>query len=219
LKPIGEFVPVKTHESGENYLETILMLRERNSEVRSIDIANEMGFSRPSISRAVKVLRKDRCIDMDGFGKITLTEKGETIARRIYNRHLMLTRYLASLGVSEKVAADDACRLEHVLSEQSFVKMVEHYKNVLSGKAQPAGAGAGVGAARANAGTSANPGVYADEYIASKDEAGAGDGANVGAGSGAEGGAGAKAAAGSGSGAGDGPNVGAGAGNGARSRR
>jgi Mn-dependent DtxR family transcriptional regulator len=130
-----------THESGENYLETILVLRERNAEVRSIDIANELGFSRPSISRAMKVLKKDGCIDMDMFGKITLTEKGEGIARKIYERHKMLTRYLVSLGVSEAAAADDACRMEHVISEQSFAKMIEHYEAVLSPNEGRAGGG------------------------------------------------------------------------------
>jgi Mn-dependent DtxR family transcriptional regulator len=126
---------MKTHESGENYLETILILRERNSEVRSVDIANELGFSRPSISRAMKVLKQDQCVDMDVFGKITLTEKGETIANRIYSRHKFLTRYLIAIGVNEKVAADDACRMEHVISEQTFQKMAEHYEKTLDGAA------------------------------------------------------------------------------------
>jgi Mn-dependent DtxR family transcriptional regulator len=137
-KLIGDIILVKTHESGENYLETILMLRERNVEVRSIDIANELGYSRPSISRAVKILKKDHCIDMDAYGKITLTEKGEAIARRIYDRHKMLTRYLVSIGVNEKIASADACRMEHVISEQSFVKMTEHYRRELSNGASAA---------------------------------------------------------------------------------
>jgi hypothetical protein len=159
----------------------------------------------------VKVLKKDRCIDMDGYGKITLTEKGEAIAGRIYERHLMLTRYLVALGVSEKVAADDACRLEHVLSEQSFVKIVEHYRNALSGDAAGRGgaggvrgasggasgkgavaaagssaAAAGGGAAKAKIGAGANPGAYEDEYVTADGEAGAKAG---GAGAGAKAGA------------------------------
>ena len=128
---------MKTHESGENYLETILLLREKNSEVRSIDIANEMGFSRPSISRAMKVLKNDQCIDMDGSGRITLTAKGEAIAGQIYARHTLLTQFFKFLGVNEKTAADDACRMEHVLSEQTFIKLTEHFEKTLRENGQP----------------------------------------------------------------------------------
>lgn len=113
-------------ESGENYLETILILRQKNPHVRSIDIVNETGFSKPSISRAVGILKNNNYIDVDMLGCITLTEQGEKVAKSIYERHTMLTKFLVSLGVSEQAAADDACRIEHIISEETFIKIKEN---------------------------------------------------------------------------------------------
>lgn len=107
-------------ESKENYLETILILHERNGEVRSVDIAAEMEFSKPSVSVAMKNLREEGCISVDKNGYITLTDKGRDIAERVYERHLMFTGWLTSMGVPEDIAAEDACRIEHCLSAESF---------------------------------------------------------------------------------------------------
>lgn len=110
----------KICESKENYLETILILHNRNGEVRSIDIAAEMEFSKPSVSVAMKNLRGDNCIKVDENGYITLTKKGREIAERVYERHLLFTSWLTSLGVPEDIAAEDACRIEHDISAESF---------------------------------------------------------------------------------------------------
>jgi len=106
-------------ESGENYLETILMLGQNGKKVRSVDIAAAMDFSKPSVSIAMKKLRQDGFIEIDG-GVITLTENGKKIAERMYERHLLLSNWLIALGVDKQVAMDDACRMEHVISEESF---------------------------------------------------------------------------------------------------
>ena len=111
---------MKIQESAENYLETILTLQKNNGSVRSIDIANEMGFSKPSVSVAMKNLRENLYIEIDSNGYIVLTNKGKVIAEKIYERHTLLTDWLISLGVSPEVAAEDACRMEHVVSEESF---------------------------------------------------------------------------------------------------
>lgn len=107
-------------ESKENYLETILILFNRNGEVRSVDIAAEMDFSKPSVSVAMKNLREDNCIKVDQNGYITLTKKGREIAERVYERHLLFTSWLVELGVPEDIASEDACRIEHDLSAESF---------------------------------------------------------------------------------------------------
>lgn len=111
------------HESGENYLETILVLRERGVDVRSIDIVHEMELSKPSVSRAMSILRSGGFIEVDRDGYITLTEPGEAIAQRIYERHRVLTDWLIGIGVDEKTAAEDACKLEHDISSESFDKL------------------------------------------------------------------------------------------------
>ncbi len=111
------------HESAEDYLETILILQERLGTVRSIDVVNEMNFSKPSISIAMKRFRENGLIGMDAEGCIMLLPPGREIAERIYARHRMLTRFLALLGVCEKTAAEDACKIEHDLSEESFEKI------------------------------------------------------------------------------------------------
>ena len=111
---------MKIQESAENYLETILILRDRKGFVRSIDIAAELEFSKPSVSVAMKNLRENGYIEVDELGHITLTPAGEEIAQRIYERHTFLSSWLAALGVDPKVAAEDACRIEHVISAESF---------------------------------------------------------------------------------------------------
>jgi Mn-dependent DtxR family transcriptional regulator len=121
---------LKIQESAENYLETILVLKNRKGEVRSIDIANELNFSKPSISNAMKQFREKGYIIVDETGYITLTDSGHEIAKNVYERHLMLTRFLMSLGVSEETAKEDACRIEHVISKESFNRIKEHYSNV-----------------------------------------------------------------------------------------
>lgn len=112
---------MKIQESAENYLETILVLQKRNGQVRSIDIANELEFTKPSISIAMKNLRQSGLIDMDQNGYITLLEEGREIAEKIYERHTILTNWLIKLGVSPDVADSDACKIEHVISTESFL--------------------------------------------------------------------------------------------------
>ena len=113
------------HESAEDYLEAILILRERLGTVRSIDVVHQLGITKPSVSVAMKRFRENGYIEMDSDGFITLLPPGEEIAQRIYNRHKLLTRFLMLLGVSEESAAPDACKMEHDLSDESFEKMKE----------------------------------------------------------------------------------------------
>jgi len=115
-------------ESAENYLETIYSLIKKNGSVRSIDIANELGFSKPSISVAMKGFREEGYIYVDHEGKITLTEKGLEVAERVYERHQLIAKALMALGVSESTAYEDSCKLEHVLSTESFEKIKEHFE-------------------------------------------------------------------------------------------
>ena len=110
---------MKIQESAENYLETILILKNKNGAVRSIDIANELGFSKPSVSVAMKNLRENGYIEVDSSGYITLLDSGRQIAEKIYERHTTLSKWLVSLGVDAKTAAD-ACRIEHIISSESF---------------------------------------------------------------------------------------------------
>lgn len=111
---------MKIQESAENYLETILILKNKNGAVRSIDIANELGFSKPSVSVAMKNLRENSYIEVDSSGYITLLDSGRRIAEKIYERHTTLSKWLVSLGVDAKTAAEDACRIEHIISSESF---------------------------------------------------------------------------------------------------
>lgn len=111
---------MKIQESAENYLETILILKNKNGAVRSIDIANELGFSKPSVSVAMKNLRENGYIEVDSSGYITLLDSGRQIAEKIYERHTTLSKWLVSLGVDAKTAAEDACRIEHIISNESF---------------------------------------------------------------------------------------------------
>lgn len=108
------------YKSGEDYLETILILSRRNGNVRSVDIANELGFKKSSVSVAMKNLRMNEYIKVDENGYITLTESGSEIAGKIYERHTILTDFLSSLGVDKNIAAEDACKIEHDISSESF---------------------------------------------------------------------------------------------------
>lgn len=114
---------MEIHESAEDYLEAILMIKERRGVVRSIDVVNELGYSKPSISIAMKHLRESGYVLMDEEGYLSLTNKGYVIARRVYDRHQVLTKALIALGVDEALAAADACKVEHDLSEESFDKI------------------------------------------------------------------------------------------------
>jgi len=114
------------NESGENYLETILVLQKRLDTVRSIDMANELGYTKPSVSRAVKLLKERGFITVGRGGAITLTESGLKEAQAIYERHRLITRFLTEvLGVDPEIAEKDACRIEHVISKESFSKIKE----------------------------------------------------------------------------------------------
>lgn len=117
---------MKILESAENYLETVLQLMEKNGSVRSIDIANELNFSKPSVSIAMKNLREHGYLKMDSDGYITLTEKGYKIANAMNERHVLLRDWLISLGVNEETAANDACRIEHVISAETFEAIKRH---------------------------------------------------------------------------------------------
>ena len=108
------------------YLETILILSKKKSAVRSIDVVEYMGFSKPSVSRAMAKLREDRYIVMDEDGFIALTEKGRELAGKIYERHTALTGFLVSIGVNEETAAADACKMEHDISDETFEAMKRH---------------------------------------------------------------------------------------------
>ena len=111
-------------ESGEDYLETILILQQRTGYVRSIDIANELGYSKPSISRAVGILKENGFITVEKTGQIILTELGKNRAEEIYSKHKLLTRFLNEiLGVSMDNSEEDACRIEHVISEETYIKL------------------------------------------------------------------------------------------------
>lgn len=119
---------MKNNESEEMYLETILLLKRRNAFVRSIDIAEELNYSRPSICRAMDVLEKKGYVLMDAKGEITLTAEGKRKAEDIYERHCVITKLLMSIGADEKVAEQNACRIEHVISEEMFT-IIKQYLN------------------------------------------------------------------------------------------
>lgn len=117
---------MKINESAENYLETILMLSERLPVVRSVDVATELGFKKSSVSVAMKNLREKNHITVTDAGFIYLTESGKEIAEMIYERHALLTKCLTAMGVPEDVAEEDACRIEHVISPESFTAIKHH---------------------------------------------------------------------------------------------
>ena len=116
------------HESAEMYLETIYTLSLTKAHVRSIDVAEALNYSRPSVSRAVGLLKKDGYLEMDEDGFLTLTELGKSTAEKIYERHMILTAALTALGVDEESAAEDACRIEHVISDKSLAAIKAHLK-------------------------------------------------------------------------------------------
>ena len=113
-------------ESGEMYLETIYVLSEKSSSVRSIDVGDYMGYSKPSVSRAVGILKKAGYLVMDKDGYLSLTDSGLKIARKIYERHTMLTEFLERLGVSPETAVKDACKIEHDISDETFEALKQH---------------------------------------------------------------------------------------------
>lgn len=114
---------MKIQESAENYLETIYTLQKRLGSIRAVDIARELDYSKPSVSRAMKLLRENHYITIDEDGAISLTESGLAIAENIYARHMILSRFLQSIGVAETVAFEDACRIEHVISQETFERL------------------------------------------------------------------------------------------------
>lgn len=117
---------MKIQQSQENYLETIYILQKNKGSCRSIDIANELGFSKPSVSVAMKQLRENGFIEVMGDGNIALLEPGRKIAEELFERHTVLTRCLTAIGVSEQVAAEDACKIEHLISQESFEAIKKH---------------------------------------------------------------------------------------------
>lgn len=117
---------MKIQESAENYLETILILQKEKGNVRSIDIVNELGFSKPSVSVAMKHLREDGYVTVNEHGLIHLTDKGMEIANKIYERHTFISNWLIQLGVPKDIALEDACRMEHVISSESFEALKNH---------------------------------------------------------------------------------------------
>lgn len=128
---------MKIQQSAENYLETILMLTNKNGSVRSIDIANELGYSKPSVSVAMKNLRENGYIDVMGDGSIILLPPGKEIAQKLFIRHTILSECLIRLGVSKETATEDACKIEHIISEESFNAIREHLgKFGIAGKSE-----------------------------------------------------------------------------------
>lgn len=121
---------MKILESAENYLETILMLQEENGYARSIDVANRLHFSKPSVSVAMKNLRENGYITVAEEGHLLLTDKGRSIAEKMYERHKLLSRWLIYMGVNEQTAKEDACRMEHIISEETFDAMKKHFSVV-----------------------------------------------------------------------------------------
>lgn len=117
---------MKIKESGENYLEAILMIKQRNGYVRSIDIANELSFTKASVSVAMKAFREDGYITTDSDGLISLTDKGLAIAETMYERHNVIAKALISLGVPEEIAYEDSCKIEHDISCESFSALKNH---------------------------------------------------------------------------------------------
>jgi len=119
---------LKTHESAENYLETILVLDRNGAKVHSIDIVNELGYSKPSVSVAMKNLREKGLIEMDDDSHITLTAVGREIAESMHERHMLISDWLIYLGVDRITAVNDACRMEHAMSEKSFTAIKDHLR-------------------------------------------------------------------------------------------
>lgn len=121
---------MQSNESKEMYLETILVLSQSKEHVRSVDVANDLGFKKSSVSVAMKHLREEKMIEVDEKGYITLTAAGKDIAEMIYERHQFLSEYLMRIGVPEDIAVDDACKIEHVISKESFEALKKRVKNL-----------------------------------------------------------------------------------------
>lgn len=119
-------------ESGEMYLETIYILSKRSDSVRSLDVAESMGFSKPSVSRAVGLLKNGQYLNVDKDGYLTLTDAGREVAEKIYERHTLLSDFLVKLGVDEQTASEDACKLEHHISDKSFQAIKNHVKKYMN---------------------------------------------------------------------------------------
>lgn len=117
-------------ESGEMYLETIYVLSQKYKDVRAIDVGEYMGYSKPSVSRAVSLLKSGGYLVADELGHLSLTEAGEEVAEKIYERHTLLTRYLRMLGVGAETAAEDACKMEHIISDESFNAIKNHVSDM-----------------------------------------------------------------------------------------
>lgn len=117
-----------TRESGEMYLETIYILSKKEDKVRKIDVSKYMGFAKPSVTRGISLLEEKKLVEVDDGGNITLTKEGERQAKNIYERHTVLTKMLVSLGVDEKTATEDACRIEHYISDTTFKAIKKHMK-------------------------------------------------------------------------------------------
>ena len=116
-------------ESGEMYLETIYVLSQKSNEVRAIDVGEYMGYTKPSVSRALSLLREEGFVKKDDEGFLSLTDEGEKIAKRIYERHTLLSRLFINLGVAEKIATEDACRIEHYISDETFEAIKAHVRS------------------------------------------------------------------------------------------
>ncbi len=123
---------MKLQESGEDYLESILKIEQKKGTVRSVDVANDLQVSKPSVSRAIHVLEDEGLLSMDENARLILTEKGRAIAEKIYERHILFTRFFIQLGVDEQVAAVDACRMEHTLSDETFAALKEFIETHLT---------------------------------------------------------------------------------------
>jgi len=122
---------MQLQESGEMYLETILVLSKKNPHVRSVDVGEYMGFSKPSVSRAIGLLKNGGYVNVDPDGYLSLTDLGEEVAVKMYERHKLLTAFLVELGVSEETASGDACKIEHHLSDESFEAIKRHAKGYI----------------------------------------------------------------------------------------
>ncbi|HAL88322.1 MAG TPA: DtxR family transcriptional regulator [Clostridiales bacterium] len=122
------------HESGEMYLEAILVLNQKNGFTRSVDVGEYLGYSKPSVSRAMGILRKGGYVLVDDTGALSLTDAGRKVAEKIYERHTVLSKFLIDLGVSEGTALADACKMEHTISDESFQALKRHYTSWMEKK-------------------------------------------------------------------------------------
>ncbi len=118
------------HESGEMYLETIYILSTKKTDIRSVDICDEMNYSKPSVSRAVSILKKGGFINVNENGFITLTDEGLVVAKKIYERHIVFSKFLSLIGVDDETAAADACKMEHIISDTTFEAVKKHIENL-----------------------------------------------------------------------------------------